>query len=555
MNTNNNESSRSSRFFDEIRSFNINRQANRWLGGVCAGLAERIDINVYIIRALFAISPFITLGSAFLIYIILWLFLPDATKGGHIIVQGSSSKNSTYSGDEYTNNENNMSSTYHNNNYGNTPSGSDSPFSKSPNRETKITQTHDRVSSSYTLAVLGLIFLVISFAILYGLVTRTIFTPTIVASAVIAIIFGISILIAGIKGKKATTLVIIAILSTIFISAPTTAVTSFVHTVPFHSATHDDDYHIDSILNRKTEVINLDKYASSTPNSKGEVVIEQSSSSFASKVVIVANNKPVKVNFNGSTLKANVFSNRQWLKRSQNNWTNTSSLPQNNATEVTDDSKVSLDNLGFYDYNGAAINANYMTFISLSKAIKDLSDYSDKHIQTTNKIKTADYDDANKKYVVNMNSNFAEVDVVDLPNHWYGYTQKDSSKPNGIAYKQLFAYEKGKLTQEIPANIPNKESYSQITANNLELRNNTFDGIITKFSNIYSSLDNNNHTYSVSPARLFNKIYKSPGYVYNIPKNINKYDENDWDETEDWNDVNDWDDRYDDYYDDYYDVD
>lgn len=49
------------------------------VGGVCAGLSAYFGINDPIwIRLLFIISPFITFGSALLIYLILWIVIPEA---------------------------------------------------------------------------------------------------------------------------------------------------------------------------------------------------------------------------------------------------------------------------------------------------------------------------------------------------------------------------------------------------------------------------------------------------------------------------------------------
>lgn len=55
------------------------RDADRaWLGGVCAGLAAYWGIRPLWVRLLFIISPFVTVGVALLIYIILWVGLPRA---------------------------------------------------------------------------------------------------------------------------------------------------------------------------------------------------------------------------------------------------------------------------------------------------------------------------------------------------------------------------------------------------------------------------------------------------------------------------------------------
>ena len=51
---------------------------NAIFGGVCAGIAAYWGINPLWVRLLFIISPFITCGTALLVYIIIWISLPEA---------------------------------------------------------------------------------------------------------------------------------------------------------------------------------------------------------------------------------------------------------------------------------------------------------------------------------------------------------------------------------------------------------------------------------------------------------------------------------------------
>lgn len=51
---------------------------NAIFGGVCAGIAAYWGINLLWVRLLFIISPFITFGTALLVYIIIWISLPEA---------------------------------------------------------------------------------------------------------------------------------------------------------------------------------------------------------------------------------------------------------------------------------------------------------------------------------------------------------------------------------------------------------------------------------------------------------------------------------------------
>lgn len=49
---------------------------NRYIGGVCSGLAEYFDIDVVIVRLLFFIALIIG-GGGFFAYIILWIVIPE----------------------------------------------------------------------------------------------------------------------------------------------------------------------------------------------------------------------------------------------------------------------------------------------------------------------------------------------------------------------------------------------------------------------------------------------------------------------------------------------
>lgn len=49
---------------------------NRWIGGVCAGLARRFGISANTMRVIFVVSCVLP-GPQFLIYLALWLLLPN----------------------------------------------------------------------------------------------------------------------------------------------------------------------------------------------------------------------------------------------------------------------------------------------------------------------------------------------------------------------------------------------------------------------------------------------------------------------------------------------
>lgn len=49
----------------------------RWLGGVCGGLAEFTGLAAWVWRALFALSS-LCAGTGIAVYVLLWIFIPDA---------------------------------------------------------------------------------------------------------------------------------------------------------------------------------------------------------------------------------------------------------------------------------------------------------------------------------------------------------------------------------------------------------------------------------------------------------------------------------------------
>lgn len=55
-----------------------NKQKGR-IGGVCAGLGEYFEVDITLIRALFLVA-LLGFGSGFLMYVILWIVLPERTQ-------------------------------------------------------------------------------------------------------------------------------------------------------------------------------------------------------------------------------------------------------------------------------------------------------------------------------------------------------------------------------------------------------------------------------------------------------------------------------------------
>jgi phage shock protein C len=48
------------------------------LGGVCAGLGEYLGIDPTVVRVLVVLAAFLSLGTAGLVYLAMWLIIPQA---------------------------------------------------------------------------------------------------------------------------------------------------------------------------------------------------------------------------------------------------------------------------------------------------------------------------------------------------------------------------------------------------------------------------------------------------------------------------------------------
>lgn len=65
------------RFFVTLRRSPVVRSPRGRIGGVCAGLAERLDLSVTVVRV--AVVVLAVLGPAVALYLVAWLLLPDGT--------------------------------------------------------------------------------------------------------------------------------------------------------------------------------------------------------------------------------------------------------------------------------------------------------------------------------------------------------------------------------------------------------------------------------------------------------------------------------------------
>jgi phage shock protein PspC (stress-responsive transcriptional regulator) len=55
------------------------RPEDRWIAGVCAGLGQRFGLTANTVRLLFVVSCLLP-GPQFLIYIVLWILMPDGRR-------------------------------------------------------------------------------------------------------------------------------------------------------------------------------------------------------------------------------------------------------------------------------------------------------------------------------------------------------------------------------------------------------------------------------------------------------------------------------------------
>jgi len=54
----------------------VRPRSNRWVAGVCAGLARRYNLSAGMVRLLFVLSCILP-GPQFLIYLALWIIVPE----------------------------------------------------------------------------------------------------------------------------------------------------------------------------------------------------------------------------------------------------------------------------------------------------------------------------------------------------------------------------------------------------------------------------------------------------------------------------------------------
>jgi phage shock protein PspC (stress-responsive transcriptional regulator) len=56
-------------------------RGDRWIGGVCSGLARRFGISSNVMRLIFVLSCLLP-GPQFVVYLVLWVLMPDESRAG-----------------------------------------------------------------------------------------------------------------------------------------------------------------------------------------------------------------------------------------------------------------------------------------------------------------------------------------------------------------------------------------------------------------------------------------------------------------------------------------
>ena len=54
----------------------VRTQQDRWIGGVCAGLARRFGLSANTMRLIFVLSCLLP-GPQFVVYLVLWVLMPS----------------------------------------------------------------------------------------------------------------------------------------------------------------------------------------------------------------------------------------------------------------------------------------------------------------------------------------------------------------------------------------------------------------------------------------------------------------------------------------------
>lgn len=58
----------------------LTRSNNRMIGGVCAGIADYFGWDITLVRIVYVLATFFTAFSGGIVYLLLWLIMPEASR-------------------------------------------------------------------------------------------------------------------------------------------------------------------------------------------------------------------------------------------------------------------------------------------------------------------------------------------------------------------------------------------------------------------------------------------------------------------------------------------
>jgi phage shock protein C len=64
------------KFFSIVRGLGLKREPERWVGGVCGGIAAKLNVDVAFVRIAFLLFCLLP-GPAVIFYLAAWAILPD----------------------------------------------------------------------------------------------------------------------------------------------------------------------------------------------------------------------------------------------------------------------------------------------------------------------------------------------------------------------------------------------------------------------------------------------------------------------------------------------
>lgn len=77
------ENPRTDGFFESVRRSPLRRSRERWLGGVCGGLADRLGVDPAVVRVV-AVVLGLLFGLGLLLYLIAWSIMPETDGSSHL---------------------------------------------------------------------------------------------------------------------------------------------------------------------------------------------------------------------------------------------------------------------------------------------------------------------------------------------------------------------------------------------------------------------------------------------------------------------------------------